>query len=514
MQEKINLLFLGLAVVPSMAQAKEHKPEKPNVLFIAFDDLKPILGCYGDSIIMTPNIDRVAKNGTVFLTNYCQQAVSGPTRASLMTGMRPDYTKVWDLKTPMRDVNPDILSLPQYFKGQGYSTQGIGKIYDPRNVDKNLDAPSWTVPFYNKGNSIKPKKNGSPSKASANSLTANKITTSCIDVPDNAYADGANALFAKDILIKLKQDKTPFFFAVGFLKPHLPFTAPKKYWDLYDREKMPIAEYQKKVKNGVDIAYHTASEIRMYTDIPPLLENTDQKDFGITLPLSKQKELIHGYHAAVSYVDAQLGIILNTLDSLGLTENTIIVLWGDHGWHLGDHNLWCKHTNFEQATRSPLIISAPGLKSGKTKSPTEFVDIFPTLCDLAGVPIPSHLDGKSLVPVMKNTSKKVKQFAVSQYPRSSVKQESERLGFAEGKYMGYSMRTERYRYTMWLKDDFCTNRVFHENLVFATELFDYQTDPNETINVVDEKLYVNVAKDLKIKMLNYFKAQRIKLNKK
>ena len=538
----LNFTALCLTTVPVLAQKSQS--EKPNILFIAIDDLKPILGCYGDTMIKTPNIDRIAKNGTVFLQNYCQQAVSGPTRASIMTGMRPDYTKVWDLKTKMRDVNPDIVSLPQYLITQGYSTQGIGKIYDSRCVDKKMDAPSWSVPYYNYFKTLEKYYSGATGmpvlgayqlpqtkelvqkytkEAQEKGIAENDIeayisklvkpSVECADVPDNAYNDGANVLRAKEILTKLKSDNKPFFFAVGFSKPHLPFVSPKKYWDLYKREKMPVAVHQEKSKNGPAIAYHNAGEIRAYSDIPALLEFTDQKDVGITLPLEKQKELIHGYHAAVSYTDAQVGILLNALDSLGLLKNTIIILWGDHGWHLGDHNLWCKHTNFEQATRSPLIISAPWIKPSKTNSPTEFVDVFPTLCDLAGVSIPTQLDGKSLVPVMKMPKIKVKEFAVSQYPRSGSSNEDVRLGYAEGKCMGYSIRTERYRFTIWMKDNFRTNRGFDKNLVIATELYDYQKDPNETINVVDDKNYKIISKDLNTKMLNYFESQRIKLNK-
>ncbi|MBC7721034.1 MAG: sulfatase, partial [Pedobacter sp.] len=352
-----TIIFIAFTIV-AFAQQKE----KQNILFIAIDDLKPVLGCYGNTLIKTPNIDRLAKMGTVFMSNYCQQAVCGPTRASLMTGKRPDYTKVWDLKTPMRDVNPDILSLPQYLITQGYTTQGIGKVYDPRNVDKELDKPSWSVPYYKTDKKYYDPAFGEPvlnayqlpetkklaeqylkeanekgmSKSEAREYTIAKIKPSVesADVPDNAYNDGANVLQSQNILIALSKSDKPFFFAVGIAKPHLPFVAPKKYWDLYKRNEMPVAEYQEKSKNGVDMAYHNAGEIRAYTDIPPLTSFTDQKDFGLTLPLDKQKELIHGYYAAVSYADALVGKLLNTLDSLGLTKNTVIVLWGDHGWHL------------------------------------------------------------------------------------------------------------------------------------------------------------------------------------
>ena len=543
--KNLNLALAGLVSVSCFAQTEKKAPEKPNILFIAIDDLKPVLRCYGDSIIKTPNIDKIAKNGTIFLQNYVQQAVSGPTRASIMTGMRPDYTGVWDLKTRMRDVNPNILSLPQYLITQGYSTQGIGKVYDQRCVDKKMDAPSWSVPYYNYFKTQEKyysSQTGMPAlgayqlfetkalaekyrlEAIAKGIAAEEIeayisakvkpSVECADVPDNAYNDGANVLRAKEILVKLKSENKPFFFAVGLSKPHLPFVSPKKYWDMYQRDQMPVAAFQEKSKNGPAIAYHNAGELRQYSDIPALTEFTDQKDFGLTLPLNKQKELIHGYYAAVSYTDAQVGILMHAMDSLGLLKNTIVILWGDHGWHLGDHNLWCKHTNFEQATHAPLIISAPWIKPSVSKSMTEFVDIFPTLCDLAGVPVPTHLDGKSLVPVMKKPDSKVKEFSVSQYPRAGSEAETGRLGFADGKCMGYSVRTSQYRFTIWMKDNFRTNRAFDQNLVVASELYDYQKDPDETINVVDQNTYAEVAKDMKAKMLDYFKGQYLKLSKK
>ena len=509
--------------------------DKPNVLFVAVDDLKPILGCYGDALIKTPNIDRLAKMGTVFNNNYCQQAVCGPTRASIMTGLRPDLTKIWDLKTALREVNPDIVSIPQYFVSQGYSSQGIGKVYDPRNVDKDTDKKSWSVPYYKTDNKYYPSAYGVPAlgyyqlpetkllaekylneaiakgmnkkDAEDYALTKIKPSVESADVPDNAYNDGANILQAKDVLARLKNDKNPFFFAVGIARPHLPFVAPKKYWDLYNRADMPIAPFQEKAKDALDIAYHKASEIKSYTDISSLISYTDQKDYGITFPVEKQKELIHGYYASVSYTDAQIGILLNTLDSLGLTKNTIIVLWGDHGWHLGDHNLWCKHTDFEQATHAPLIISSPYIKPSNTKSISEFVDVFPTLCELADLKIPNNLSGKSLVPIMKNPSLSLKEYAVSQYPRSENKVELARLGYADANFMGYSIRTKRYRYTLWMKDKFKSTQAFDKNLVVGAELYDYEKDPNETINFAKDKKYQKVSTEMNAKMLAFFKTQ-------
>jgi len=538
MKIKFPLILVALLSISFQTTTIAQKKEKLNVLFIAIDDLKPILGCYGNKLIHTPNIDRLASMGTVFLNNYCQQAVCGPTRASLMTGKRPDYTKVWDLKTTMRSINPDIVSIPQYFASQGYSTQGIGKVYDPRCVDKKIDEPSWTVPYYKTDLKYYAEEFGEPvlgryqlpetkalaekyinealaqgmKKNEANEYAMKKIkpSTECVDVPDNAYNDGANILQAKDILKDLSKSSIPFFFAVGIAKPHLPFVAPKKYWDLYSREEMPIEKYQEKPKNAVDVAFHNAGEIRAYTDIAPLTSFSDTKNFGLTLPLDKQKELIHGYYAAISYTDAQVGILLNTLDELGLTKNTIIVLWGDHGWHLGDHNLWCKHTNFEQATHAPLIISSPKIKSGKSKSQTEFVDIFPTLCDLAGLTVPTYLDGKSLMPIMKNNNEIVKEFSVSQYPRSGGDPETERLGYAGAKVMGYSIRTSQYRYTVWMGSNFRSSQKFDKNLIIGEELYDYINDPEETENVVNEKNYNSISGELKNKMVEFFKTQEVK----
>lgn len=533
----INFVLLGLAAMPVCGQSGRENSGGPNVLFIAVDDLKPVLGCYGDKLVKTPNIDKLAKRGTVFMQNYCQQAVSGPTRASLMTGMRPDYTGIWDLKTKMRDVNPEILSLPQYFISKGYQTAGIGKIYDPRCVDEELDKPSWSIPYFKNSDQYISLITGKPESGyqiPATKVLAKKYreegqakglkgkdlndyigkyikpSVECADVPDNAYNDGANALYAKELLAKFSKSGKPFFFAVGFSKPHLPFVAPKKYWDLYKRDEMPLAPFQKKALNGPEIGYHTAAELYAYSDIPEISSFSDQK-VGLEIPVAKQKELIHGYYAATSYTDAQIGILMNALDSLGLSKNTIIVLWGDHGWHLGDHNLWCKHTNFEQATHAPLLIASPAIKPSITKSQSEFIDIFPTLCDLAGLTIPSHLDGKSLVPVMKDPKAAVKEFSISQYPRPQNKLESGRLGWSDGEFMGYSLRTGQYRYTVWLKDTFRTRKTFSNDLVVATELYDYVKDPNETVNVVNDPGYIGVTKELNGKMIEFFRSQQKKL---
>ena len=529
------LLFLFAITTSVFAQNKSTN--KPNILFIAVDDLKPVLGCYGNTLVKTPNIDRLAKMATVFNKNYCQQAICGPTRASLMTGTRPDATKIWNLTTQMRDVNPNTVTLPQYLITQGYTTSGIGKIYHPSSAIGGVDPVSWSIPYLKSKESDFPAEFGEPAngqyqmketkekmtpeiiaerKQKNKDLAANDEnpksikgpSSECIDVPDNAYQDGVNALLAKNQIIALSKSDKPFFMAVGFSKPHLPFVAPKKYWDLYKREDMPIASFQEHSKNGPLIAYHQSGELRNYLDIPEYA-TLPADSLRIGLQLEKQKELIHGYYAAISYMDAQVGILLNTLESLGTLDNTIIVLWGDHGWHLGDHDLWHKHTNFEEATRAPLIIAGPGINAGKTSSLTEFVDVFPTICDLAGVAVPKNLDGKSLKPLMLNNKTKGKEYAISQYPRKLKKAEMAKLGYTDSKMMGYSLRTDQYRYTIWM-NNFTSNDTFNESQVYASEMYDYVKDPLEKVNVVKDKNYTSISATLKSKMIAFFKSQETK----
>ena len=493
---------------------------RPNILFIAVDDLKPEMGCYGNQLIRTPRIDRLAEQGTAFLQAHCQQAVCAPSRASIMTGMRPDFTKVWDLQTQMRDMQPDILTLPAYFRSQGYLTAGIGKIFDYRAVDAGQDTPSWSMPFFQVEPSYYHEQRPpalhwyqSPeNRARAEELLQEaagkglerpqaipyahgflKPSVESADVPDDAYFDGAMTAKAVEILGRLAQQEAPFFFAVGYHRPHLPFTAPDKYWDLYRREEMPLAVFRQKSAGGPPVAYHNSGELRSYTDIPPLAGAPGMGDH-IGLPIEKQRELIHGYYATVSYIDAQIGLLLDRLRELQLHENTVIVLWGDHGWHLGDHDLWCKHSNFEQATRSPLIISAPGMKAGKSGSVVEFVDVFPTLCELAGLQLPAHLHGVSLAPVMRNKKTAVKKFAISQYPRG-------------GAIMGYTLRTERYRYTCWLGEDFRSDQPYRAELLRAGELYDYWRDPLETKNLFEEPGYRRVRRKLEDMLSSFFAGQ-------
>lgn len=490
---------------------------RPNVLFIAVDDLKPELGCYGNTIIKTPNIDKLAERATVFKSAYCQQAVCAPSRVSLLTGLRPDNTQVWDLQTQMRDILPDVVTLPQLFKENGYVSVGIGKVFDFRSVDWRMDSVSWSRPYYRvtrdyyynqtppilywyqdpETRRIAEKYLEEAAGLGLTSHPANqyalqfiKPSVEMVDGPDHVYTDGAMTYMSLDILSNLAENKQPFFFAVGYSLPHLPFNSPKKYWDLYERDSMPLAEFQEHAKNSPEIAYHASHELRSYTDIPPLASFSDQTR-NIGLPEYKQKELIHGYYAAVSYIDAQIGKLIDHLEALGLAENTIVIIWGDHGWHLGDHDLWCKHTNFEQSARAPLIIAAPRQSPSKTKSIVEFIDIYPTLAELAGINLPEGLDGMSLVPVINDPEHELKPFAISQFPRSA-------------NIMGYSLRTNRYRLTWWIENGWTTKQPFDESLVFARELYDYKKDPLETENLIGKRRYRRAEQKLNSLMTGFF----------
>ncbi len=493
--------LLSAIATPIVMQA-QSKPK--NVLFIAVDDLKPLLGIYGDKVVKSPNIDALASRGTTFTHAYCQQAVSAASRASLLTGWSPDRTRVWDLQTLIRDCNADVVTLPQHFKQNGYMVAGVGKIYDPRSVDKKLDERSWSVDYINADKYldaesgklvlhhyqdpiVKAEYEKLVAEANAKGITKNsqviqyaqqrlKPSVEACDLPDNAYGDGATSMAAVDFIENYNSDE-PFFLAVGFKKPHQPFCAPKHYWDLYERDEMPLAQFTTKSENTPSFAYHNSGEMMSYTDISAVAEFT--KTDNLVMPEDKARELIHGYYACVSYIDSLIGEVVEALDKSGERDNTIIVLWGDHGWHLGDHGMWNKHSNFEQATRVPMIIVDPNEKPQIATAPVEFLDIYPTLCDLAGIEVPEDLDGDVISSIVKGESsgKEFKPYAVSQYPRANK--------------MGYTIRDERYRYTIWVD---WTNRNLDEQSIKGRELYDYKEDPNETVNQIKNKEYDDVVK--------------------
>ncbi len=483
-------LMLCLAAV-GLARAADSSPARPNVLFIAVDDLRPEFGAYGASYVKSPNLDRIAKAGITFYRAYCQQAVCSPTRSSLMTGTRPDTTKVWDLETHFRAALPNVVTLGQHFKNHGYFVQGMGKIYHG-SLD---DAPTWSVPWQSSRGqayglpenlALNNRQSAAPAVAGGSGKKSGKKKQEPTprnsrgpafegaDVPDDTFTDGQNAKLAVATLGVMAKQQQPFFLALGFSKPHLPFVAPKKYWDLYDPAKIQLAPNKFRPKDAPDYAIQPGGELRNYHGIPE----------G-SIPDDLARQLKHGYYAAISYMDAQLGLVLDELDRLDLAKNTIVVLWGDHGWKLGEHDAWCKHSNAENDTNGALLLSVPGMKHAGAKATglVEFVDIYPTLAELAGLPLPAHLEGLSFKPVLDHPTRPWKPAAFSQYPRPG---NSATGGIP---LMGYSMRTERYRFTVWLHRD-------DPGKVADIELYDHQIDPQENLNVAKSPAHRELLEQL------------------
>ncbi len=428
----------------------------PNVLFIAADDLRCDLGCYGHTFVHTPNIDRLAKRGIVFDLAQCQQAVCNPSRASLLTGRRLDRLQIWDLPTHFRALYPDIVTLPQLFKQHGWYTQNIGKMFHNWRQDIHGDPESWSVPaemHYATHRS-------DTAQASEPLPPNNAVGRHCEmrDVDDEAYFDGRIASKAVRALETFAAKEEPFFLAVGFWKPHSPFNAPKKYWDLYEPTLLPPITPADWPKNAPRIAWHNGRE---------LLGQSGEK-----LTETDVSQMRHGYLAAIAYLDAQVGRVLDSLERLHLLKNTIVVFWSDHGYHLGEQTLWAKTSNFELDARVPLIISIPGMAhcGARVPSPVELLDIYPTLVELAGIEAVGELDGVSLLPALKNPSRSVKPAALTQHPRPAYFK-----GAPDA--MGYSIRSATHRYTEW--------RDWKTGATIARELYDHRSDPHETVNCIN-----------------------------
>ncbi len=528
---------LRLAILVLALPAFAFAADRPNILFIAVDDLRPELGCYGNKAI-TPNIDRLAASGIRFDRAYCNQAVCGASRVSLMTGLYPESTglRSYHVKD-WRKKLAGVTTLNQQLRNHGYLTVGLGKIYHERVGHDAVDGDNWDRWFdlSHETHWVDPEniethyRNDRAYKQTAKGPKRGPVTES-VDVADHAYIDGQRANLAVKLLkqlgrraaapaadevssadepttnaaekrfaslsaangmldAKLLAKDKPFFLAVGFTKPHLPFNAPKKYWDLYQR-----TNFQMPPNKGIPPGYPSEAaklnpgEIKHYGDVP-----TDEAPTQWDTELNQR--LLHGYHACVSYTDAHIGRLLDTLDDSGLADNTIVVLWGDHGWKLGDHSSWCKHTNFEVDTRVPLIIRHPGidLKRGTTTSSlVELIDVYPTLCDLAGVPFPTHLQGRSLVPVLHDPSAEIRDTAYSSYPSSIGKATT----------IGHSIRTATHRYTQWWKDN-------NPDSVVASVATDLSADPGETSAVADDdRMQQNLSAQLRSRVMAARKSSR------
>jgi len=452
----------------SPKKAETLSDQKPNILLICVDDLRPELGCYGKAHMKTPHLDRLARQGCLFSRHYIQAPTCGPSRYSLLTGLRPrtadqlnntymedNFHKRLETETPETFVH--------HFRRNGYTTVGIGKIsHTPdgrvRGEGQHRELPySWDEMLCDTG-----KWGGGfdaffayASGESRASLNFQVPPLECADVSDEGYPDGLNANLAVRKLRDLSAKNQPFLLSVGFFKPHLPFNSPKKYWDLYEREDVSLSPNPVVPENTPSLLLHSSREF--FGNY-----RKGQEYGGLSERISDNyaREIRHAYFAAVSYVDAQIGKVLKALEDLGLEKNTIIVVWGDHGWHLGDHTIWGKHSPFERSAHSPLIIKSPGMKPSdiETEALVETIDIYPTLCEMARVKPPESLEGKSLKAILDNPELPGKP-AVYCYQRNRI-----------------SMRTERYRLIVHVEKGRST-----------IALFDHQIDPHETRNIAEEK---------------------------
>ena len=459
-----SFAFICIAWVQMVLAANTASAvERPNVLFIAVDDLRPELTSFGADKMVTPNFDRLANRGVRFDRAYCMVPTCGASRASLMTGIRPAKDRFITFTARADKDAPGVTTLNQHFKNNGYRTISLGKVFHSPADSKD----GWSEP------PTRPSAKRYITKASLEAMveikrgkTRGPTWENGGDIPDDTYTDGIIANQAIGRLRELaSQPDEPFFFAVGFTKPHLPFVAPGRYFEKYPVSdvKLPVNYFPP--KNAPKGAVHNSAELRGYSDIPKT---------GFVSE-AKARELIRGYHAATSYTDAHIGRLLDAFDELGLSKNTIIVLWGDHGWNLGEHTMWCKHSCFETSLKAPLVIATPDsmkLKSGvATSSLVEFIDIYPTLCELTGLPLPNHLDGKSMVPILKDPTSRIKDNAISRFKE------------------GDTIRTEQYRYTIYRDKN---------GQVTGHMLYDHQKDPGENVNVADDASYAEVVQQLAV----------------
>lgn len=425
----------------------EDCQEKMNVLMLIVDDLRPELNCYGASYMHTPNIDRFARSGVLFENAYCNVPVSGASRASLFSGLRPGNTRYWDVNAEIDVEAPGNLTLPQHFRENGYITIANSKVIHGKDDARER---SWDETWYPELKSSTWRDYLGDENLSVEKQKGGPAAYECLDVEDNAYSDGKTADKTIADLRRLAGSGKPFFLAAGILKPHLPFNAPARYWNLYPESGITLPETFNFDRTGFpQQAFHTFGEIRYYRNVPA----------EGSIPEDEALRLIRGYRAAVSYSDAQIGRILDELERLGLDKNTVVILLGDHGWSLGDHGQWCKHSNFDIVTNAPLILRIPGnRRTGKESKVVEFVDIYPTLCEAAGLPVPSHTEGESLVALAKGKDKNWKDCAIVKW------------------HSGVTYVDREYSYTIWNDKK--------ENYK-AQMLFQRENDPSETHNIAE-----------------------------
>jgi iduronate 2-sulfatase len=502
----IVVIVIGLSSWNNLPELEVQK--RPNIVFISIDDLGPNLGAYDNKYIVSPNIDEFANNGMTFRSTYCQAAVCAPSRASLMTGFRPDSTRVWHLGDKFRKIHPKIVTMPQHFGKHGYHTVCIGKIFH----NYMPDSVSWNEPDLRPAQYSRKewlKRDGETFYVNAETGRKQKIERDrrvakrpnyyadgwnngpaweMEDVHDTLYYDGAQTELAKRTLSRLAKSEQPFFMALGYFRPHLPFAVPKKYWDFYHKDSLPLARNAFIPKYSPVMTMNSMYELRGYDGFSNLKHPSEHVMNEDTARILKQ-----GYYASVSYVDALFGQVIQQLKDLDIYDNTIIVLWGDHGWKLGEHNGWCKQSNYNIDIHVPMIISSPNqLNRGKqTFGITELIDMYPSLCELAGIEPPENLQGTSFVPLIENPNRVWKKAAFSQFHRRpKVSPDGKR-------YMGYSMKTKDYHYVEWY---YWNNTTKERGDFVINELYDSRRDPDENINIAQKKensaLVENLSKQL------------------
>ncbi|WP_308984174.1 sulfatase [Thalassobacterium sedimentorum] len=448
-----------------------------NVVLVMVDDLRPLLSSYGDPHAQTPNFDRLAERGVVMSNAYSQISLCAPSRASILTGLRPDTLECYVNEDQFRDARPDAVTLPEAFSSQGYRTISIGKVFDARNRDSSV----WDVellPSHKKSiyalqqNREIYQKNSREYQATRADerqgmwLVGPAYEAASLDALQ--YYDGR---IVSQAIHQLRNNQNqPFFLSVGFIKPHLPFTCPLEYWDLYDRDQFDLPLPRQRPVYAPALPYHEGFELRLYDGIPHQAMLSDELT----------RTLMHGYYACVSFVDAMLGRLIDEIDRLDLAANTIIVVTGDHGYHLGEKELWCKFTAFREASHTPLLVIDPNsARKGEVSAGlVELVDLFPTICELAGVSMPDDLEGTSFVPLLKEPERAWKDAVYSLAGR----------GAGWKGVIGRSMRTANFSYVEWrhrLSGELCLR-----------ELYDLREDPAETINLIDDPRYSDVLFEL------------------
>ena len=472
MRRELEALIVAAGVVACIGNPAQGGPPRPNVLFIAMDDLRPMLGCYGDSTVQSPRIDAFAATATRFDRAYCQFALCNPSRSSLLSGRRPETLGVFTLAKFLRDGNPDVITLPEHFKAHGYETRSYGKIFHVTNGNHD-DERSWSVPPWPVRKPVAPivGHGAGPVDETADHSDDEPAVVAAGDVDD--LIDGKTAARAVAALGELRD--RPFFLAVGFHKPHLPFVAPAACWDLYDPDSLPLPSHPGLPSGAPAFASNDSAELRRYKGIPK---------HGPPVTEAEARRLIHGYHACVSFVDSQVGRVLDELDRLGLADSTVVVLWADHGYHLGEQGTWTKRTAWEVATRVPLLIRRPGRGTAGATVPAivELLDVYPTLVEICGLPMPPKLEGRSLAPLLDEPGRDWPGVA-----RSLIAKQAPELG---GAIQGRALRTSRYRWVEWTGTPLSAP---------VHELYDHEVDPAETRNIAATPAGRDVIDELRLR---------------